>query len=199
MEYDKLMMIGYFYYLLCNNVYYFSHNIEICSRVYSTIHASLAIIGSWVYLYTGSYWVYSITVHNSIAYCLFDFPIILLVERLRDPLMIFHHAAFLFGLWYFYQQHPSSVSRALLMETSTIPLNISWYMYKFNKTGSIFFTTTLICLLVSFFMFRIVGLTLSVIYAPSSFAMYFLGTLLALNTFWFTKLSRLCYQKVWRR
>ncbi len=179
--------IGLFSWLLLRNL-------AIVTRVYSTVHAASSVILALLYLWTCSPALYSILVCNSLGYCLYDTAVIIVGFKAMhvEPLMIVHHLVFILGLGYFYALYPYYVAIGLLMETSSIFLNWSWYLYKTGQTQTVAFKCAVGAVIISYFYCRIL-LLLYIIYQSvydlqCTSCVLFATSLLVMNIHWFKKL-----------
>ena len=169
-------------------------NLAIVTRVYSTLHAASSVILALLYLWTYSPVLYSILVWNSLGYCLYDTTVITVKFKALhvEPMMIVHHLAFILGLSYFYASYPYYVAVGLLMETSSIFLNWSWYLYKTGQTQTVAFKYAVGALITSYIYCRIL-LLLYIIYQSiydlqCTSCVLFAAGLLVMNIYWFNKL-----------
>lgn len=168
--------------------FYFNVNITYTSRVISTLHSILAVVGSSLYLWTGNDDILALLYGNSIGYCLYDMKNVIAE---KSTAMIIHHIVFMVGIIFYGYKYVREVSLFLLTEISTVFLNIAWYLHKTGQRNTRRYKITAISLLTSYFLFRIVLVSFIV------YRIYILRciscvpvvlTLLALNVVWFYKL-----------
>jgi len=188
--YTSYLTIAYFVVTLIGLFYH--DDIKIASRYYSTYHAFTAVCMSLGYMYTENDTLFVILLKNSAIYLLYDTFIMYSYLR-QDYTMYAHHILFGMGLILFQHFYPYYVAFVLLTETSTIPLNISWYYNKTKQTHLSEFRAYVYLLRWSFFICRILLLPY-VVYCVNDCmtCVTYLISLYLLNFYWFVKLNNRC-------
>jgi hypothetical protein len=168
------------------------HKWEVVSRIYSSVHASIASVMAILYLITLHTVPYKILLVNSTVYVVFD-SVVVFVKRHdihNDTLLWFHHLLFFFGIYYIghIPSYMHRVARVMLVEISTIFLNHGWYIYKHNIWGFEKYIVTYLTLF-TYAVFRIINLT-SMLFHEYLFSLSgtYILLLTLLNYFWFYKI-----------
>lgn len=165
------------------------------SRVISIIMCTAMIKGSTQSLinsdYTSKIWNDTITIGK--VYTLFDAYLILTnYSKFKNMFneMIFHHLI-LYIIFMYQHINPPTLAKGLYVELSTIFLNFGWFMIKWGMQKTMLFNINSLILLLSYFIFRVVGFTALFIYEDIPiYAKSIALPLLLLNYYWFTLLCR---------
>ena len=163
------------------------------TRIYSTIHAIIAVLNSSAYLSNVTSLITFQAINGiTISHAIND--AVYLIKN-RDYTLLIHHSLMIIGILQSYNTNYSKyntiVALTLLSEISTIFLNNCWILLKNNNTNTIHFTFNTYMTLICFFIFRIINISiLFIIIALDQQLWYCLmvGTLNYFNYTWFYKL-----------
>ncbi len=175
-----------------------SHPIFI-SKYVSIIHATLVVTCCLCY-FSG---LFDIGVWQKlqcipIGYCLYDTILGYSNTRLylkRDRLIPFHHFIFIIFAYYVFPSYPQEVTIAYLAEISNPFLHICYHMINtsHHKDHPILFLVLSICLIITFFVFRVLNFAyLTCVAFRQGVLLNISGsvTLLILNVNWFWRLIK---------
>lgn len=188
----------------------FRYNVKYIDRYYNNLEVSqtLSNIGHAVYISGLSIcylrgWISEQTWYScsgfSCGYALYDLYLTFKINRYKD--MLFHHSLMVIAYWYPIMCNfnilapidyfPRFLSQVYLCEISTIPLSISFSLYKLNKTHTNLFKISSVVTLLTYFPLRVCNFTYLVYYLYKKenwLLLKFLIPFTGLNYYWFYKL-----------
>ena len=165
------------------------------SRVISIIMCTAMITGSTYSLinsdYTSKIWDHTVMVGK--VYTLLDtYFVVTNYNKFKNMFkeMMLHHTI-LYLIFMNHHVNPPTLAKGLYVELSTIFLNFGWFMIKLGMQKTMLFNINSALLLISYFIFRVVGFTSLFIYEDlPTYIRCLLLPLLLLNYYWFTLLCR---------
>ena len=163
------------------------------TRIYSNIHAIIAVLNSIAYLCKFTDSIAFQTINGiTISHAMND---ALYLIKTKDYTLLIHHFIMILGIimsfYSNYIRYNTILALALLSEISTIFLNNSWILIKNNNTKTIHFTLNTYMTVLCFFIFRIINLSILFIIIVLEHQYWYclmVGTLNYFNYTWFYKL-----------
>ena len=167
---------------------------ESTSRISSLSHAIITTIMSVLFIVgTIDYDLLKYCAIYNIIHCISDMNLYITNKISRHDMKEYmvHHIIFIIVSFLSYE-NPYIYSRGILSETSTILLNIYWFLKKKNNRFSNYI---LILFWLSFLIFRIINVNV-LVYNNSKNIIYFIISLpvTILNNYWFYKLTLKMYR-----
>ncbi len=162
----------------------------LCSTVH---HIVIVLLASsyWLGLFNTQTWQKSLA--WSQGYLIADLCLFSLYQE-EEYTMYLHHIVALFLLISYQYKDPQWVARSLLAEFSSIPLHISWYLFKTGQEETVLFSLVAGLTLCLYFILRIINFTHLFYRAcqeKKPFLHLLIGfSLLVLNYYWFFQLVK---------
>lgn len=200
LKYLFLFIISFYNFKIIGNIFQFNITektlVNLLSKIMSLIH-SIYIVSSCMNFNENK--ISENTFINSLnvtkAYLLYD---IFVMTYYRNYVMeykklMLHHIILFLGL-YSNKVHeiPLFVSKGLMAEITNVPLTIGWILIKRKKEKSMVFILNGFILLTLFFIYRVINFTnlflLSLNITDKMYEMSFVGIIMLVNIYWFTKL-----------
>lgn len=168
-------------------------DVRVTSRVVSIFMCSAMIYGaSWCLWYDDFTEVWDKVIVIGKFYTLLDFYFVVFnYAKFRSIYweILLHHIIF-FIIFLNHTSYVKSLALGLFVESSTILLNIGWFMIKAGWEESMLFKINSVLIWITYLISRVIGLTVLVYIAEIEFWMKtFVSPLLLLNWYWFGKLT----------
>lgn len=168
-------------------------DVRINSRVISLLACSAMIYGAtWSLWYDNFTKMWSNVVVTGIFYTLLDFYFVAFnYDKFKSIYweILLHHVI----LFYIFLNHQLGVKLlafGLYVESSTILLNIGWFMIKAGMQKTLIFKINSIFIWITYLIFRVIGLPIILLIAHTNcWIKVAISPLIILNWYWFGKLT----------